>query len=103
MSDLIKKTMLTGVGLASLTKDKVEKLVRTLEKQGDLSEKKGGKVVDSLLKKADKAKKGLEAQIERVVKNTIKKMNLAAREDMLKLTERIKNLEQALKEKGLQD
>lgn len=103
MSDLIKKTMFTGVGLASLTKDKVEKLVRTVEKQGDLSEKKGGKVVDSLLKKADKVKKGLEAQIERVVKNTIKKMNLAAREDMLKLTERIKNLEQALKEKGLQD
>ena len=101
MFDLIKKTMLTGVGLASLTKDKVEKLAKELAKKGKLSEKEGKKLVEDLSKKSEKAKKDLEAQIERVVKNTMEKMNLATRKDMLSLTKRIKKLEQALKKKGL--
>ncbi|MBW1775327.1 MAG: polyhydroxyalkanoate synthesis regulator [Deltaproteobacteria bacterium] len=102
MFDLIKKTMLTGVGLASLTKDKVEKLAKELAKKGKLSEEEGKKLVEDLSKKSEKAKKDLEAQIEGVVKNTMEKMNLATREDMLSLTKRIKKLEQALKKKGSQ-
>ena len=41
MFDLIKKTMLTGVGLAAMTKDKVEELAKELSKKGKLSEKEG--------------------------------------------------------------
>ena len=50
MLNLIKKTMLTGVGLAGLTKNKVEKLAKELAKKGKLSEKEGKKLVDDLLK-----------------------------------------------------
>jgi len=103
MFDLLKKTMLTGLGLAGLTKDKIEKLARELAKKGKLSEEEGKKLVDDISKKSEKARKDLEAQIEKVVKNTMKKMNLATREDILKLTERIKKLDQALKEKSSQD
>jgi len=35
-----------------------------------------------------------------LIKKTMKKMNLATREDMLRLSKRMKKLEQALKEKG---
>lgn len=100
MFDLIRKTMLTGIGLAGLTKDKIEKLAKALARMGKLSEKEGKKLLDDLLKKSEKARKDLEGQIERVVKKTMKKMNLATREDMLRLSKRIKKLEQALKEKG---
>ena len=103
MLNLIKKTMLTGVGLAGLTKNKVEKLAKELAKKGKLSEKEGKKLVDDLLKKSEKARKDPEAQTEKVVRNTMKKMNFATREDILKLTKRIKNLEGTLKEKGLKD
>jgi len=96
MLDLIKKTMLTGVGLAAMTKNKVAKLARELAKNGKLSEKEGKKLVDDLLKKSEEARKDLEARIERTAKNTMMKMNLATREDILNLTERIKKLEQAL-------
>jgi polyhydroxyalkanoate synthesis regulator phasin len=99
MLDLIKKTVLTGVGLAGLTKDKVEQLARTLAKQGNLSEKEGAKLIKDLSKRADKAKRDLEQQIERVVTKTVKRINLATREDVAKLTERIRKLEQALKKK----
>ncbi|MCK5509194.1 MAG: hypothetical protein KAI50_11835 [Desulfobacterales bacterium] len=102
MFDIIKKVMLTGVGLAAMTKDKVEELAGDLAKKGKLSEKEGKKLVDDLLKKSEKAKDDLEKDIERVVKNTMKKMNLAGAEDLSNLTKQVKKLEQALKEKDSQ-
>ena len=44
MFDLIKKTILTGVGLAAMTKDKIEELSRELSEKGELS----GKIIDGL-------------------------------------------------------
>jgi len=44
MLDLIKKTMLTGVGLALLAKDEVEGLAKELVDKGKMSEKDGKKV-----------------------------------------------------------
>ena len=99
MFDLIKKTVLTGVGLAAMTKDKIEELAKELTEKGKLTEKEGKDLVDDLLKKSEKAKKDLEAQIERVVKDTMKKMNIASGEELSNLTKRVKKLETALKEK----
>ena len=39
MFDLIKKTMLTGVGLAAMTKDKVEALAKELSEKWTQKEK----------------------------------------------------------------
>ena len=99
MFDIIKKIMLTGVGLAAMTKDKVEELAGDLAKKGKLSEKEGKKLVDDLLKTSEKAKDDLEKDIEKMVKNTMKKMNLARAEDLSNLTKQVKKLEQALQEK----
>jgi polyhydroxyalkanoate synthesis regulator phasin len=68
MLDLIKKTMLTGVGLAAMTKDKVEELAKELAEKEKHTEKEGKELVDDLLKKSEKAKKDLEAEIEKVVR-----------------------------------
>ncbi len=99
MFDLIKRTMLTGVGLAAMTKDKIEELAKELTEKGKLTEKEGKELVDDLLKKSEKAKKDLEKDIEKVVKDTMKKMNIASGEELSNLTKRVKKLETALKEK----
>ena len=102
MFDFIKKTLLTGVGLAAMTKDKIEELAKELTEKGKLTEKEGKELVDDLLKKSEKAKKDLEKDIEKVVKDTMKKMNIASGEELSNLTKRVKKLETALKEKGSQ-
>lgn len=55
MFDLIKKTLLTGVGLAVMTKDKVEELGKDLASQAKMSEHEGKEFVDHLLKQSDTA------------------------------------------------
>ena len=99
MFDLIKRAMLTGVGLAAMTKDKIKELAKELAEKEKLTEKEGKELVDDLLKKSEKAKKDLEGQVERVVKDTMKKMNLVSAEELSNLTKRVKKLETALKEK----
>lgn len=94
MYDVIKKALLTGIGLAGLTKAKLEELSDTLAKQGELSEKEGKKLLDELCAKAEQAKNDLEAQVERIAKQTIKKMNLVARDELLDLAQKVRKMEQ---------
>ena len=94
MLDFIKKTMLTGVGLAAMTRDKVEELAKELTEKGEMSEKEGKELVDELLKKSEKAKKDLETKVEGIVEKVLGKMNLASKEDIERLEEKIKYIEQ---------
>ena len=56
MIDLIKKTFLTGVGLAFMTKEKITEISKEIIEKGKLSEKEGRELVEELLKKSEKAK-----------------------------------------------
>ncbi|MBW2040214.1 MAG: hypothetical protein JRI46_11620 [Deltaproteobacteria bacterium] len=103
MFDLIKKTMLTGLGLAFLTKDKVEELAKEFVKKGKLSEKEGKEFIDELSKKSEDAKKEVEGKIEKVARDTMKKMNLVTRDDFLKLEKQLKQLVKAIKEGEAKD
>ena len=94
MFELIKKTMLAGVGLAAVTKDKVEELARELTEKGEMSEKEGKELMDQLLKKSEQARKDLETKVEDTVRKVLEKMAVATKEDIDSLSERIKNLEQ---------
>lgn len=55
MVDLIKKAIYTGVGLAVLTKEKAEELVKDLSEQAKLSEQEGKELFDGLLKHSEHA------------------------------------------------
>ena len=94
MFELIKKAMLAGVGLAAVTKDKVEELARELTEKGEMSEKEGKELIDELLKKSEQARKDLETKVEDTVLKVLGKMAVATKEDIDSLSERIKNLEE---------
>ncbi|MCH8805733.1 MAG: phasin family protein [Planctomycetes bacterium] len=96
MIELIKKTLLAGVGLAALTKDKVEELARDIAKSAELSSEKGQQFVDEITKRAEKAREELEASVRRLVNDNLSKTDLPTREDIHKLMARIDELEQKL-------
>ena len=96
MSDLIKKTILTGLGIASLTKEKAEKLVKDLIKEGEVSEGEGSKLVKDLLEKVEDNKKTIEKQVENTVKNVLKKINIPSKKDITELDKKIEKLDKKL-------
>jgi len=99
MLDFVKKVMLTGVGLAALTKEKVEELAKDLAEKSNLSETEGKKFVDDLLKKSEQARKDLQDKIEKAAGSAIKKMNCATADEVSELRDEINQLKQLMKEK----
>jgi polyhydroxyalkanoate synthesis regulator phasin len=102
MNDLLRKVVLTGIGLAALTKEKIEEVVKDVVEKGKLSEKEGKEFVDELLKKSEGAREKVEGQIEKALQATLKKMNLVTRDEFSKLEKQIKQLKKAVKESKTQ-
>lgn len=100
MIDVIKKTMLMGVGLAAMTKDKVEEYARDLADSAKLSSEKGKKFVEEVVERAEKARDDLESTVHRAVNDQLKKSDLLTRDDIAELTARIEQLEQKLASKS---
>jgi polyhydroxyalkanoate synthesis regulator phasin len=100
MIELMKKTLLAGVGLTLMTKDKVEEVAREMVKNAQMSRDKGEEFVKEAVARAQKGREDLEATVQRIVKETLKKTNLPTRDDVAELAARIERLEQALAAKS---
>ena len=99
MSDLIKKTILTGLGIASLTKEKAESLVKDLIKEGELSKSEGAKMTKDLLEKIEKNKEDLENKIEKTTAKALAKLNVPTHREITDLKKKIENLDKKLSKK----
>ena len=100
MFDLLKKTMLTGIGIASMTKDKIEELGKKISAESKLNEEEGKKMVNDLLKQSEKAREDLENQVQKLVKKALEKLDIPTREDFNRLEKRIIKLEKLRAETG---
>lgn len=77
MFELIKKAMFTGIGMASLTKEKIEEIAADFTKKGDLSENEGRKLVDEMMKKSEESREEIKKQLDILVQTTLEKMQVA--------------------------
>ena len=95
MFDLIKKAMFTGIGMAALTKEKIEEIAADFVQKGNLSENEGRKLVDELMKKSEESKEEIKKQLDALVYATIEKMQLARTSQIDEISQAL----QILKEK----
>ena len=65
--ELIKKMLLAGVGMASLTQEKMENLVNELIKRGELAEDEKAKFVKTLIGKMEQGSNNLKTMFEKAV------------------------------------
>ncbi len=98
MFDLMKKSLLTGIGLALKTKDEVEDLARELTKKSKMTEKEGQKFISDLNKRYEESRKKLEKNIEATVKKILKKADLVTADQLKALQKEIRELKQAVSE-----
>lgn len=85
MIDLVKKAMFTGIGVVSLSKEKIEEVARDFIEKGKLSEQEGEKLVDELLKKSEESRAEVKKQIEEQVQAVLQKMDCATKSDLAEL------------------
>ncbi len=99
MIDLVKRAMFTGIGVMSLTKEKVEDIANEFVEKGKLSEQEGKTLVKDMLERSEESKGELKKQIELVVQSTLAKMDIASKSDIDSLKNDLSELRGAM-EKG---
>lgn len=96
MKDLLNRMFLTGLGLASMTRDKIEEVAERISKESKLTEEEGKKLLDELLKKSEDAKNEIEAKIEEKLEVALNKLKLVKAEEVEKLKAEIEKLKAEL-------
>ena len=95
MIDILKKTYLAGAGLAAKGWDEVESLSKEVVKKAKMSEKEGAKYLKDMKKRYEETQKKTGTYVEKVVRDILKKMDIATAADIKTLKKDIQQLKKA--------
>jgi len=93
MLDIIKKAALLGMGMVSLTEDKMKELVEEMEKKGEVSGKEGRELLEKLFSKVEAERKAGEDKVREILSASLSKVNIATTEDLEKIEKKVGALE----------
>lgn len=100
MSEMFKKMGLFGIGVISLTQEKIEEFSQEMIKKGEISREEGRKFVKEVLSEQEKQMKDLEDKINNRVKETLGKSGVVMKSDIASLEEKIEKLEKVIQSMG---
>jgi len=100
MFDLVRKSMLAGVGLALKAWDEVEDLAKEVAEQSKMTEKEGRKFIDELQSRYEDAQQKLEERVEKSVKDLLKKADVVTQDDLKGLKKEIRDLKKLISSQG---
>ncbi len=96
MLETIKKSLLTGVGLALRSKDEIEELAKEFSEQSKMDQTEAKQFLNDCQQKYEEAKEGLDKKIETAIEKILKKLDLPTRSDIKQLNQRIDQLTEKL-------
>lgn len=96
ISEILRKMSLFGIGVFSLTKEKVEELSQEMVKKGELTQDEGKKFVQEVLSEKEHQLKDVEKQVNDKVKDFIDKSGVVTKKDIQALEAKIEELEKKL-------
>ena len=96
MSDILKRAFLTGLGVAALSKDKLEEISKDLTEKGNMTEQEGRKFIEELSGHADRARGELEKQVDAYVEKALKRIDLVRKAELDELRATVEELQTKL-------
>ncbi|MBI4377517.1 MAG: hypothetical protein HY578_00300 [Nitrospinae bacterium] len=93
MFELLRKAVSLGLGAIDLSQKKIEELVGDLVKRGEIKKSEGAKLIDEILKKAEKSRLEIEKSIQKGVRTALQKLDLVQKKD---LDATVRNLEKKI-------
>lgn len=97
MEDVFKKFLYTGLGLAALTIEQVQKGVDELVSNKKISKEEGRKIVEDVMQKTTSKKEELEGQFKKMAEEVMEKFSFSRNKEIEELEKRISILEAKLK------
>jgi polyhydroxyalkanoate synthesis regulator phasin len=97
MIEQLKKALTTGVAVALKTWDEVEALGKEMIKRAKLPEKEAAQLLKSLRQSYENTQHQLESRVHRIVKDVLKKADVATSDEIKVLKREIQGLKRDLK------
>lgn len=94
--ELIKKTMMTGIGIALKTQAEFEEMTKEFIKKSQMPEEEGRKFIEEMLDKYQEARDNMESQIEKSVKNFLEKADIASNKELNALKKEVQKLKKKI-------
>ena len=97
MFEIFKKSLFAGLGLAVVTKTKLEKVLEKLVEEGKMSREEAEKMGQELLESGEKQWDDFETKLKETVKGFLENMDLSKASDLKKLEKKVKAIDMRLK------
>jgi polyhydroxyalkanoate synthesis regulator phasin len=98
MFEMIKKGLLTGLGLALITKEKLDAKLKKLVDEGKISQAEAEKMLTELLESGENYWGEMEDKIKQKVQETMEDLDLCTRKDLDELKKDIARLKERVTE-----
>ncbi|MCK5164906.1 MAG: phasin family protein [Desulfobacula sp.] len=92
MFDYLKKSLLTGIGLALRSKNEIEDLAKEFAKKSEMSQDEAKDFLKECQQKYEDAKTGFDKKIEEAIEKILLKLDLPSKSDIKVLNDRIDDL-----------
>ncbi|MDD9300819.1 MAG: phasin family protein [Desulfobacter sp.] len=99
MLETIKKSLLTGVGMALRSKKEIESLAKEFAQQSEMNQDEAKAFLDDCQTKYEQAKSDLDKKIETAIESILKRLDLPSKSDIETLNKRVDTLTQQLEKK----
>ena len=99
MFETLKKSLLTGVGLALRSKKEIEELARDFAKSSQMNQDEAKAFLTECQEKYEEARLNFDQKMEAAVEKVLEKLDLPTRSDIRQLNERIDRISEKLSEK----
>ncbi len=94
--ETLKTAALLGLGIAAISRDKLNELADELSRTEKINEKEGRALVDSIIKKAETSRGELEAKIRKELQANIRSSRLVSMREIDALEKKVEVLERKL-------
>ena len=97
MLETIKKSVLTGVGMALRSKKEIETLAKEFAEQSEMNQQEAKDFLDDCRKRYDDAKSDLDKKIEKTIESVLQRLDLPTKSDIDTLNDRMDKLAEKIK------
>lgn len=92
MFDYLKKSLLTGVGLALRSKNEIEDLAKEFAENSKMNQDEARDFLKECQQRYEDARAGFDKKIEKTIEKILLKLDLPSRSDIKTLNDRIDDL-----------
>ncbi len=96
MSDLFKKGLSIGAGLAAVGKEQADKILNELRAKGELSQQESDSLLAEIEAKGERSQEEWNQKTQAKLKKKLEELDVPTREDYERLENRVHQLERQL-------